>query len=106
MKIEVKTKWHGKDLKCFVYQLKDKFGCSVSLRVEGQDFNGSTLSSYEEGYYRFDTMEDAVNVAVQDLEKEIVRIAGDSFIKNIEAFVAANIQKHKVSRWLKNNFIE
>ena len=70
MKREIRE-WHGKELDCRIYFMDNRYGCEVSLRVEGQEFYGSTLSFHEWGMCRFDIAEDAIKFAIANMEDMI-----------------------------------
>lgn len=103
MKREIRE-WHGKELDCRIYFMDNRYGCEVSLRVEGQEFYGSTLSFHEWGMCRFDIAEDAIKFAIANMEDMITRVSSDTFIMTHKEFFDQQDRYHKVAKWLKNHF--
>lgn len=95
-------KWNGKDIECIVGDLNNKFGASVRMFIEGEYFCGTT--DYGEGYYRFNTADEAINDAVKNMESYIERIAAGKIMENIRKHVEYTMQqaenKRKVGLWL------
>jgi esterase/lipase superfamily enzyme len=95
--------WHGKEIELRIHEVDNRFGCEVLLCVENQEFHGSTVSFYEWGMCRFDTIDAAIKAAITDMENRITSIASNSFIEKHREFFNTQDKHHKIARWLKNN---
>lgn len=96
--------WHGKELDCRVHERDNRFGCEVYLRVEGQEFYGSTLSFREWGMCRFDTVDAAITAAITSMEDMIAGASSDAFITTHKEFFDKQDRYHKVAKWLKSYY--
>lgn len=99
---EVKN-WHGKEIELRIYERYNKFGCEATLRIEGQEFYGSTVSWHECGMCRFDTADAAIEAAITNIENRITLVASDDFIEKHRQFFDEQNKHHKVAKWLQNN---
>jgi len=97
--------WHGKEIELRIYERDNRFGCEVLLRIENQEFHGLTLSFYEWGMCRFNTIDDAVAAAITSMENNISSVASNAFIEKHREFFNTQNKHHQVAKWLQNNLM-